>query len=68
MRKYKVGDFVIIKENLANDGSHNLWVSRDMLSYRGRKARIIRVDQDGDYELCIDGCNWAWEDSMFRKE
>jgi len=66
MGKYKIGDLITIRKDLAYGDIGESWVSYGMLKYRGRKAKITELGLDNDYYLCVDRHTWCWTHEMFE--
>jgi hypothetical protein len=69
MTKYKVGDKVIVKEDLDVDACYNdiAFVS-DMVEYRGRVVTIEKVVGVCSYYIKEDYNMFKWSDEMFVEE
>lgn len=74
MAKYKVGDKVVVREDLRTDvpkyymadkSDHNCVVD-EMLKYRGNTL-TIKVASAGGYRLEEDNECWTWTDEMFSE-
>jgi dUTP pyrophosphatase len=73
--KYKVGDKVVIKQDLDERYLYtDVGVVSDMLIYRGKEATISEVNKSSysktecTYKLDIDGGHFYWNDFMFEDE
>ena len=71
MPKYKVGDKVKVKDNLAHrsgycmaGGHHSNSVVPEMLRLRG-KTVTIKEAEDAGYHIGEDNGAWCWTDDMF---
>jgi len=75
--KYKVGDAVTIRRDLAMDvfygcsPTDSIGVSDEMIKQAGKEAMIIKIviGSSGYYRYHIDlvGENWYWTDEMFEE-
>ena len=75
---YKVGDKVIIRSDLKNQGKYNMFTELDdnldscycnevMTQYKGQTATIVRYSASGHcFYLDIDDARWSWVDEMFE--
>jgi len=65
--KHIVGDFVTIRPDLANCRCPDAqWVDGEMLQYRGKRAKIIKMGYGVNvYFLCIDKGRAMWTGGMF---
>lgn len=70
---YKVGDRVIIREDLHAcnyEAEQSGWwpceAVRGMLKYAGQAATITEVCGSGQYSIDLDGGNWFWVSGMFQ--
>lgn len=67
MAGYKVGDKVLIRDDLVVDEAYDecVFVS-SMANGRGKQAKIqqIRVSPKRRYRLDIDNGTWSWSDPM----
>lgn len=64
LMKYKVGDWVQIRKDLH---LKIYAVYEKMTEYKGLKARIERVNRDGEFYLIdIDGGDFCWTDEMLE--
>lgn len=64
---YRVGDFVTVRHDLKETLYNYVEAVHEMMQYKGRRARIINVDSDGDCKLCIDGGTWYWSHDMLER-
>lgn len=69
--KYKVGDKVLIRDDLLVDETyfddnnmHNDVANEDMVELAGQIATIIRLTATG-YRINLDNDRWNWMDDMF---
>ena len=68
MAKYKVGDKVVIVDDLlAVSEDSELGVDVDMYKYQGETAVITEVCNNS-YEIDLDNGDWFWEDIFFKDE
>lgn len=68
MSKYKVGDKVLIREDLEVSKYYgSCSVVPRMKKYLGQIATIERIDIDGDYEIDLDDKEWSWTEEMIEK-
>ena len=72
MRKYQVGDTVLIRDDLT-DGRHypslrssDVGVNGDMIDLGGSVATITYVYDDMTYDIDLDHGRWTWVASMFE--
>ena len=70
--KYKVGDKVIVGEDLIKHRDYYMEksdrhdvVTDAMLKFRGKTVTIIRTTTLGEYKISEDGAEWNWTDEMF---
>lgn len=64
--KFKVGDKVIIREDLEVGSIYDGWgFNCIMAHYKGRKAIIIKVNR-GSYRIDLDGGIYLWTDEMLE--
>lgn len=64
--KFKVGDKVIIREDLEVGSIYDGWgFNCIMAHYKGRKAIIIKVNS-GSYRIDLDGGIYLWTDEMLE--
>lgn len=61
--KFKVGDYVKIKEGL--NARNTNYFARDMEKYCGKIAKITKINSIG-YSLDIDDGGWYWEEYMLE--
>lgn len=65
--KYNVGDYVKIREDLAAGQMYGgVLMVAGMLIFRGHLARIISIDENGNYILSIGGYYHRWSDKMLE--
>ena len=73
MPKYKVGDKVVVSEDICDDGSvyymehgedEGKYAVGDMMDLCGRIVTIAYADEDG-YGIKEDGGDFVWTDDMF---
>lgn len=65
--KFKVGDQVKIREDLSLGKYYSVNLSRSMLSYKGKEAKITYISPDDDTcHLDIDSGNWWWSEDMLE--
>lgn len=68
--KYKIGDTITIRKDLKESQKlGDQFITRAMLDYRGKKAKIVDTyGFSGIYSLDIDKKFWNWNDEMFEEE
>ena len=65
--KYNVGDYVKIREDLAAGQMYGgILMLGGMLNSRGHLARIMSIDENGNYILSIGGYYHRWSDKMLE--
>lgn len=65
--KFKVGDKVKIKENLACKKYGAMYFTSLMKRYKNKEAKITYISPDGDfYHLDIDSGSWGWSEDMLE--
>lgn len=64
---YKVGDKVVVKKDLNEEGYYgdNTVVS-EMVRFKGKTVTIDEVTYFGQYILKEDNLRWYWTDEMFE--
>jgi hypothetical protein len=72
MNKYSVGDMVLIRDNLTEDGEYDtVGITMSMASRHGTLATILDASQKYNglsiYRIREDGGVWVWSDSMFAE-
>ena len=72
MRKYQVGDTVLIRDDLTY-GRHypslrssDVGVNGDMIDLGGSVATITWASGEGEYSIDLDNGRWTWVASMFE--
>lgn len=66
MSEFVKGQTVRIKDNLTVGQSYGRCEFVDAMSkYQGKVAKVLEVDQDGDYKLDVDR-DWWWNDDMIE--
>lgn len=69
MTKYKVGDKVIIREDIQIDRRYGInSVNNLMFDFRGKIATILSIRDTGSYCIDLDQERWAWTDQMFYEK
>lgn len=63
--KYKVGDRVVILEDLNEELECPSSVVTEMVEYKGKIARITGTFEDV-YYIDLDGGEWEWNEEMFE--
>ena len=68
--RYKVGDYVTIREDLKAGEGLSLYVNPKMLKYAGQTYQVKRIAFEDRYVLdlpCSDEHDWHWTDDMLEE-
>lgn len=64
---YKLGDVVKVRNNIFPGGYYgDLFMLADMVEYRGERAIVTHVYDNGAYSISIDGGDYLWTDEMLE--